>query len=193
MVAGAVELPGWDLGEVEGLIEPLAEGGWPASDFTFSYHRGRSIPFKAGDVKGAMRRMREKGGGTGSGRAERGGEERFEAGRCLALPETTGQLVDNPWRYYPVNEWERHGVFGGDEFWVAGVWALWGHLSSEHVLKYLGRSCGVRTNYWAAPQGGAGVGRLASLLLSRRSTRDILLRRVRTDKNCPAARASQNR
>ena len=53
---------GLDLGE---RIEPrdeggvgfapaealLAEGGRQASDFTFSYHPGRSIPFKVGDVK----------------------------------------------------------------------------------------------------------------------------------------------
>jgi hypothetical protein len=38
----------------EALIEPLAEGGWQASDFTFSYHPGRSIPFKVGDVKGVF-------------------------------------------------------------------------------------------------------------------------------------------
>jgi hypothetical protein len=34
------------------LIELLAEGGRQSSDFAFSYHPGRSIPFKAGDVKG---------------------------------------------------------------------------------------------------------------------------------------------
>ena len=43
--------------------------------------------------------------------------------------------------------------------------------------KYPVRSCG-------------GAGRLASLLLSRRSTRDILLRRVRTEKSCPRSRAA---
>ena len=51
MVPGA-KLVGWDLGGVEALIELLAEGGRQASGFTFSNHPGRSIPFKAGDVKG---------------------------------------------------------------------------------------------------------------------------------------------
>ena len=43
---------GVGLALAEALIEPLAEGGREAADFTFSNHPGRSIPFKAGDVKG---------------------------------------------------------------------------------------------------------------------------------------------
>jgi hypothetical protein len=43
---------GVGFGLAEALIELLAEGGRQASEFTFSYHPGRSIPFKVGDVKG---------------------------------------------------------------------------------------------------------------------------------------------
>jgi hypothetical protein len=73
MVTEAVELVGRDLGGVEALIELLAEGGRQASEFTFSYHPGRSIPFKAGDVKGVFEGIRIRNGkngrdgGTGAG------------------------------------------------------------------------------------------------------------------------------
>ena len=43
---------GVGLALAEALIELLAEGGRQASDFTFSYHPGSSIPFNTGDVKG---------------------------------------------------------------------------------------------------------------------------------------------
>jgi hypothetical protein len=79
MVTEAVELVGRDLGGVEVLIEPLAGGGRQASDFTFSYHPGRIIPFKAGDVKGENAANARKRGKDRSG--QRGGANRFEPRR----------------------------------------------------------------------------------------------------------------
>jgi hypothetical protein len=66
---------GVGLALAEALIELLAEGGRQASDFTFSNHPGRSIPFKVGDVKGlnapnARKRGEDRLGQTGAANNE---------------------------------------------------------------------------------------------------------------------------
>src|ERR1700677_1821001 len=79
----------------EALIEPLAEGGRQASDFTFSNHPARSIPFNTGDVKGLNAPNARKRGKDRFG--QRGGASRFEPRRARRARSSEIENRDSEW------------------------------------------------------------------------------------------------